>query len=78
GGTAEHAGAEVERMSWLRDILSTLPPRQRDVIACMDVVGLGVDATARALGMSASAVRVNRHRGLTRLRTVLAPDGEVS
>lgn len=70
-GLAEDAGAEVERMSWIRDVLAELPPKQRDVIACMDVVGLGIEATGQALGLSPSAVRVNRHRGLARLRRVL-------
>ena len=75
---AEQAGAEFERISWIRDLLSTLPPKQRDVIACMDVVGLGVEATSRALGLSPSAVRVNRHRGLARLRKALEPDDALS
>lgn len=75
---AEHAGAEVERMDWVREVLSELPPKQRDVIACMDVVGMGIEATGKALGLSPSAVRVNRHRGLTRLRKTLGPDFGVS
>lgn len=70
-GLAEPAGAEFERISWIRDLLSTLPRRQRDVIACIDVVGMGIEATAHALGLSPSAVRVNRHRGLARLRKAL-------
>ena len=75
---AEHAGAEFEQIAWVRDVLSVLPPKQRDVIACTDVVGLGIEATARALGLSASAVRVNRHRGLARLRKTLGPEFGVS
>lgn len=78
GGLAEHAGAEVERIDWVRDVLSGLPPKQRDVIACVDVVGLGIEATSQALGLSPSAVRVNRHRGLARLRQALRPETEVS
>ena len=42
--------------------------RERDVVACIDVVGLDVESTARALDISAVAVRVARHRGLARLR----------
>lgn len=70
-GIVEDAGAEAERISWVRDVLSTLPKRQRDVIACVDVVGLGIEATSVALGISAASVRVSRHRGLTRLRQTL-------
>ncbi len=55
---------------WVARALATLPPRERDVIACLEVVGLDVDGTARALGISPVAVRVARHRGLRRLRRV--------
>jgi len=54
---------------WVARVLATLPPRERDVVGCIDVVGLDVDTTARALGISAAAVRVARHRGLRRLRS---------
>jgi len=53
---------------WVRRALAALPERERDVVACLDVVGLDVDSTARALGISAVAVRVAHHRGLRRLR----------
>ena len=53
---------------WVRQVLAQLPPRERDVIGCLEVVGLDVEATSRALGISAVAVRVARHRGLRRLR----------
>ncbi|MFC4786915.1 RNA polymerase sigma factor [Nocardioides sp. MAHUQ-72] len=53
---------------WVAHALRGLPPRERDVVACVDVVGLDVESTARALGISPVAVRVARHRGLRRLR----------
>ena len=53
---------------WVRRALAALPERERDVVACIDVVGLDVQSTARALGISAVAVRVAHHRGLRRLR----------
>ena len=60
---------------WVRRALAALPPRERDVIGCIDVVGLDVASTAKALGISAVAVRVARHRGLKRLRAETgAPD----
>lgn len=58
---------------WVVEALAALPPRERDVVACLDVVGLDVEATAAALDMSAVAVRVARHRGLRRLRALEAP-----
>ncbi len=54
-------------VAWL---LSHLSERERQVVACIDVVGLDVAATAAALQMSATAVRVARHRGLRRLRAL--------
>ncbi|WP_215816335.1 RNA polymerase sigma factor [Pimelobacter sp. 30-1] len=60
---------------WVREALASLPPRERDVIACTEVLDLDVAATAAALGMSAVAVRVARHRGLKRLRGVLDHPG---
>lgn len=59
---------------WVRRVLAQLPPRERDVIGCLEVVGLDVEATSRALGISAVAVRVARHRGLRRLRSLGAAD----
>ena len=58
---------------WVVRALATLPQRERDVVGCRDVVGLDVEATAIALGISASAVRVAHHRGLRRLRTLVVP-----
>lgn len=53
---------------WVVRALADLPQREREVVGCIDVVGLDIEATARALDMSAVAVRVARHRGLRRLR----------
>lgn len=64
---------------WVRHALAALPPRERDVVACTELLDLDVATTATALGISAVAVRVARHRGLKRLRSTLgerplAPD----
>ena len=64
--------AESDQLAWIRSVLAQLPPREADVVACLDVVGLDVAGTAQALSMSANAVRVSHHRALHRLRTVLA------
>lgn len=61
---------------WVRRALAVLPPRERDVVGCIDVVGLDVAATAKALGISPVAVRVAHHRGLRRLRQVAEPPGQ--
>jgi RNA polymerase sigma-70 factor, ECF subfamily len=58
---------------WVMRLLEALPQREREVVGCMDVVGLDVVGTSRALGMTPVAVRVARHRALRRLRR-LVPD----
>ena len=58
----------IPDQAWIRDLLAGLSPRERDVVACVDVVGLSTADTARALGMTQVAVRVARHRALRRLR----------
>jgi RNA polymerase sigma-70 factor (ECF subfamily) len=60
--------ATVPGSELVRGLLAGLAPRERDVVACIDVVGLTVADAASALGMTPVAVRVARHRALRRLR----------
>ena len=53
-----------------RRLVASLPEREAQVVACLDVVGLDVASTARALGINPTAVRVAHHRGLRRLRKI--------
>jgi len=64
------AGPEsfVPEADWVREAMSHLSARERDVIACTEVVGLDVAGASAALGMTTVAVRVTRHRALKRLR----------
>ena len=64
------AGSGPETDGWVTWLLSHPPERERQVVACIDVVGLDVASTAAALQMKATAVRVARHRGLRRLRSL--------
>ncbi len=66
----------VSGLDWVRGELGRLPRRERDVLACTEVIGLDVAATAQALGMTSVAVRVSRHRALKRLRSRLDPPTE--
>lgn len=61
----------VDGADWTRRLLAHLPPREAEVVACIDVVGLDVAATSQALGISPGAVRVSHARGLGRLRKFL-------
>jgi RNA polymerase sigma-70 factor, ECF subfamily len=73
-GWLEDPVGDVDASDSTRKLLSHLTPRQAQVVACLDVVGLDVGTTAAALDMSPTAVRVMHHRALNRLRTVLARD----
>ena len=73
-GVAESPEAAVVGQAETRRLLSLLSPREAEVVACLEVAGLDVATTARALDMSATAVRVARHRALRRLRALLAAD----
>lgn len=63
----------IDHQEWLRYTLSTLPARERDVVGLVDGLGMDNQAAADALGISAIAVRVARHRGLRRLRRMSMP-----
>jgi RNA polymerase sigma-70 factor (ECF subfamily) len=71
-GTTEDGSLAVNGNDATRRLLSRLSRREAEVIACIDVVGLDVSTTSRALGISATAVRVARHRGLKRLRAIVS------
>lgn len=77
-GAVEDSVGLVDGADLARRLLATLPPREAEVIACVDVVGLDVRSTAAALGISQVAVRVARHRGLGKLRALLAQAEESS
>jgi len=56
-----------------RDLLDQLPETLRELILLRVGVGLSAEATGRALGMSAGAVRVAQHRAVQRLRVLAGP-----
>jgi RNA polymerase sigma-70 factor (ECF subfamily) len=64
----EPISAALEAEENVRLAIASLPRREGEVIACVDVVDLDVATTAQILGMSQAAVRMARRRGLTRLR----------
>jgi RNA polymerase sigma-70 factor, ECF subfamily len=68
GSHVDGPDATVTDQVWIRELLAGLSPRERDVVACIEVVGLSTADTARALGLTQVAVRVAHHRALRRLR----------
>jgi RNA polymerase sigma-70 factor (ECF subfamily) len=69
-GRAPAASDVPDSERWISWVLSHLPARERQVVACLEVAGLDVASTAAALGMNASAVRVAHHRALKKLRAL--------
>jgi RNA polymerase sigma-70 factor (ECF subfamily) len=70
-GVAPDQTDSVDAAMWARHLLGRLPRREAEVLACVDVGGLSVSATADVLGISEASVRMGRHRGLRRLRALL-------
>jgi len=64
---AAHDAQATDAHRDLRQLLDTLPDRQRLAIVHIKIDGHSVAETARLTGMSASAVKVNVHRGLKAL-----------
>lgn len=82
GHVSRHEGAEDSRLTasedseWATDVLSLLPPAQREVMECI-VHGHGCDETPAVLGKSSEAVRRNLCDARARLRQLLHPDGQL-
>lgn len=74
-GVVDSPEGAVVGQAETRRLLAQLSPREAEVVACLEVVGLDVATTARVLELSPVAVRVARHRGLRRLRALLDGDG---
>lgn len=53
-----------------RKLLEMLPEQQRELILLRVGAGLSAEETAKALGMTAGAVRVQQHRSLAKLRAL--------
>jgi RNA polymerase sigma-70 factor (ECF subfamily) len=74
-GRTDGGLSQVEAMDFVRRTLADLSPREAEVVACRDVVGLDVAGTASALGIRPTAVRIAHHRAHRRLRGALESDG---
>jgi RNA polymerase sigma-70 factor, ECF subfamily len=59
----------------MAQLMSTLPPKQREILVLRVVVGLSAEETADAVNSTPGAVRVAQHRALSRLRKALAGEG---
>jgi RNA polymerase sigma-70 factor (ECF subfamily) len=77
---ASGQAADSDAGDTVRRLLGHLKAREREVVACIDIMGLDVETTARILEVSRPAVRAAHHRGLRRLQTLLTdtPDSRAT
>jgi RNA polymerase sigma-70 factor, ECF subfamily len=71
GDEPEQRAMHGELSGRMARLISTLPPKQRDILILRVVVGMSAEETADALGSTPGAVRVAQHRALNRLRKAL-------
>ena len=69
-GVADH-GEAVAAGSALRRLLDGLKPAQADVIRLVKIEGYSVKEASRATGQAVPLVKVNIHRGLKRMASVV-------
>ena len=70
--TAQDDHGSTESAYDLDRLLGQLPDKMRRAIRCVKLDGLSVEEAARRCGMSASAVKVNVHRGLKAMAAAIA------
>lgn len=69
-GVADH-GEAVLAGSALRRVLGDLKPAQAEVIRLVKIEGYSIEEASKTTGQSVSLVKVNIHRGLKRLASLL-------
>jgi RNA polymerase sigma factor (sigma-70 family) len=74
-GTEDSRLTALEDDEWVAEILSILPPAQREVMECI-ARGLDRDEIPETLGKTREAIRRNLCDARARLAEVLHPDGE--
>ncbi|MFT3714601.1 MAG: sigma-70 family RNA polymerase sigma factor [Gordonia sp. (in: high G+C Gram-positive bacteria)] len=60
----------------MRELLDTLPDKQREILVLRLVVGMSAEETAETVGSSPGAVRVAQHRALAKLKKLLSQGGD--
>jgi RNA polymerase sigma factor (sigma-70 family) len=60
----------------LEQLLTTLKPAQSQAIRLVKLQGLSIDEASKATGQSAALVKVNIHRGLKRLTSLLLSESD--
>ncbi|MGB3302899.1 MAG: sigma-70 family RNA polymerase sigma factor [Gordonia sp. (in: high G+C Gram-positive bacteria)] len=72
----EQSALESDASRQMRELLTILPEKQREILVLRLVVGLSAEETAEMVGSSPGAVRVAQHRALAKLKKTIDPRGE--
>lgn len=74
---ADH-GTAVTSATTLASLLAQLRPAQAQAIMMVKVQGYSIEDASRETGLSASAVKMNIHRGLARLTALIEDADEIN
>lgn len=66
---------DVRAVALVRELLPTLPKREREALELCDVGGMDRDEAAEQMGVTRGALRVLLHRGRHRVREALVAEG---
>lgn len=72
----EEQALNAETSRQMKQLLGTLPEKQREILVLRLVVGLSAEETAAAVGSTAGAIRVAQHRAIARLKKEVTRAGE--
>jgi len=70
-GSADQAAITSDQMVWLRDVLQTLPDKQREVFHLREVEELSYQEIAETCALSESDVKVNIHRARKKVKDAM-------
>ena len=68
--------ADADDRETVRQVLSTLPPRQRAALVLTELLGFSPDDAGRALGVQASTIRSLSHQGRASFRRAMEVDDD--
>ncbi len=69
--SADQAAITSDQMVWLRDVLQTLPDKQREVFHLREVEELSYQEIAETCALSESDVKVNIHRARKKVKDAM-------
>lgn len=70
-GASDQKAINEDQMAWLRDVLETLPPKQREVFHLREVEEMSYQEIAETCSLTESDVKVNIHRARKKVRSAM-------